>query len=414
MNRKISGGSLLLAILKKDIRVYSRNMIYLFLTVLSLVFFVAIFWLVPDTVDEDLTFAITPSLDTMFGEGKEILRAYGLPEEITAQLEQLESAFKEEGLMLVEFENEEQLKQAVSGKLEVYKTDQGEYVIHDPEGDQKKPAQASKVSLAIGIAFPPTFFSDVVLGLKPKVTVYADAAVPEEIRGAMQGFVRELAYQLAGHDLPAELPAEEMIILGQDRLGEQISLRAKMRPLIAFFILMMETFALASLISNEVLQRTVTALLVTPMRVWHFLVAKTIFGTALALGQAIIVLAFVGAFTAVNWPLLLVIVLLGSLLFTAVAMLVGAAGKDFIGQLMFSLLFLIPLMIPSFAVLFPGSAAAWVRLLPSYPIVRLLYDVTIHNALWADSINLLLYAFLWALALYGAGLFVLKRKVATL
>ena len=414
MNRKISGGSLLLAILKKDIRVYSRNMIYLFLTVLSLVFFVAIFWLVPDTVDEDLTFAITPSLDTMFGEGKEILRAYGLPEEITAQLEQLESAFKEEGLMLVEFENEEQLKQAVSGKLEVYKTDQGEYVIHDPEGDQKKPAQASKVSLAIGIAFPPTFFSDVVLGLKPKVIVYADAAVPEEIRGAMQGFVRELAYQLAGHDLPAELPAEEMIILGQDRLGEQISLRAKMRPLIAFFILMMETFALASLISNEVLQRTVTALLVTPMRVWHFLVAKTIFGTALALGQAIIVLAFVGAFTAVNWPLLLVIVLLGSLLFTAVAMLVGAAGKDFIGQLMFSLLFLIPLMIPSFAVLFPGSAAPWVRLLPSYPIVRLLYDVTIHNALWADSINLLLYAFLWALALYGAGLFVLKRKVATL
>jgi ABC-2 type transport system permease protein len=414
MNRKISGGSLLLAILKKDIRIYSRNMIYLFLTVLSLVFFVTVFWLVPDTVDEDLTFAIAPSLGTMFGEAKETLRAYGLPEEITAQIDQLESAFEEEGLMLVEFENEEQLKQAVSGKLEVYKTDQGEFVIHDPEGDQKKPADAKKVSLAIGIAFPPTFFSDAVLGLKPKVTVYADAAVPEEIRGAMQGFVRELAYQLSGHDLPVELPAEEMIILGQDRLGEQISMRARMRPLIAFFILMMETFALASLISNEVLQRTVTALLVTPMRVWHFLMAKTIFGTALALGQAIIVLAFVGAFTAANWPLLLLIVLLGSLLFTAVAMLVGAAGKDFIGQLMFSLLFLIPLMIPSFAVLFPGSAAAWVRLLPSYPIVRLLYDVTIHNALWADSVNLLLYAFLWALVLYGAGLFVLKRKVATL
>ena len=115
-----------------------------------------------------------------------------------------------------------------------------------------------------------------------------------------------------------------------------------------------------------------------------------------------------------NWPLLLVIVLLGSLLFTAVAMLVGAAGKDFIGQLMFSLLFIIPLMIPAFAVLFPGSAASWVRVLPSYPIVRLLYDVTIHGSLWSDSITFIIYAVLWALVLYGAGLFVLKKKVAAL
>jgi len=223
-----------------------------------------------------------------------------------------------------------------------------------------------------------------------------------------------MAYQMAGYELPVEFPDEDTVILGSDRLGEQISMRARMRPLIAFFIMMMETFALASLISNEVLQRTVTALLVTPLRVRHFLLAKTIFGTILAMGQAVIVLALVGAFTATNWLLLLVVALLGSLLFTAVAMLVGSAGKDFIGQLMFSLLFLIPLMIPSFAVLFPGSVAAWVKFLPSYPIVRLLYDVTIQGTLWADSLTYLGYAALWALILYGTGLLVLKRKVATL
>jgi ABC-2 type transport system permease protein len=211
-----------------------------------------------------------------------------------------------------------------------------------------------------------------------------------------------------------EFPADETIILGRDRLGEQISMRARMRPLIAFFIMMMETFALGSLISNEVLQRTVTALLVTPLRVGHFLLAKTIFGTALAMGQALIVLVLVGAFTAANWSLLLLIVLLGSLLFTAVAMLVGSAGKDFIGQLMFSLLFLIPLMIPSFAVLFPGSVASWVKVLPSYPIVRLLYDVTVYEALWSASLVYLGYAALWVLVIYLAGLFVLKRKVAAL
>ncbi|HSW35596.1 MAG TPA: hypothetical protein VLH18_03235, partial [Candidatus Limnocylindrales bacterium] len=66
------------------------------------------------------------------------------------------------------------------------------------------------------------------------------------------------------------------------------------------------------------------------------------------------------------------------------------------------------------AVLFPGSVATWVSLLPSYPIVRLLYDVTIHDAIWADSVNLMIYATLWSLVLYSASLFVLKRRMATL
>lgn len=414
MNKAVSNVEVLLAILKKDIKVYSRNMIYLFLTILSLVFFVVIFWMVPDTVDEELRFAISPSLEDIFNEGKASLLAQGAPEEVIGELEAVEAAFKEEGLVLVELENETVLRRVVSGELDVYKTDQGRFIVHDPDGEMEKPADAKKINLDIGILFPTSFLADTIMGQKSKVTVFANAAVPEELRGAMQGFIREMAYELAGHDLPVEVPAEETVILGTDRIGDQISMRARMRPLIAFFIMMMETFALASLISNEVLQRTVTALLVTPMRVWQFLMAKTLFGTALAMVQAVIILLFVGAFNAANWLLLLVIVLLGSLLFTAVAMFVGSAGKDFIGQLMYSMLFIIPLMIPSFAVLFPGTVATWISFLPSYPIVKLLYDVTIHELLWTDTISYLLYALLWVLILYGAGLFVLKRKVALL
>jgi len=414
MKKSVSSSRLLISILKKDIRVYSRNMIYLFLTILGLAFFVAIFWLVPDTVDEEINFAITPPLEVIFSEGKETLLARGFPEENLGQLEEAESAFEEEGLFLVEFENEELLKKVIQGELEIYKTEPGSFVIHDPDGEQSRPEDADKINLDIGMSFPATFLSDAVLEQKPKVTIFADASVPDELRGAMEGFVREMAYQLAGYELPVELPDEETIILGQDRVGEQISMREKMRPLIAFFIMMMETFALASLISNEVLQRTVTALLVTPLRTWHFLLAKTIFGTALAMGQAVIILILIGAFTTTNWHLLLVTVLLGSLLFTAVAMFVGSAGKDFIGQLMYSMLFLIPLMIPSFAVLFPGSVATWVRALPSYPIVRLLYDITIHEIPWADALSFLIYAASWTLVLYGISLVVLKRKVTAL
>lgn len=414
MKKTVSGGRLLLSILRKDLLVYSRNMIYIFLTVLGLSFFVAIYWLVPDTVDEDITLAITPPLATLLSEGKESLRDHGVPDRLLEELDEVEAAFDEQGLILVEVENEALLKQLVSGEIEVYKTNQEQLIIHDPEKDQEIPDGATRVSPVIGISFPPTFLSDTVLQQKPRVTIFADATAPPELRGAMEGYIREMAYHLTGKDLPVELPDEETIILGEDRLGDQIPMQTKMRPLIAFFIMMMETFALASLISNEILQRTVTALLVTPVNVRHFLMAKALFGTALTMGQAVVVMLLVGAFTASNWLLLLIILMLGSLLFTAVAMFVGAAGKDFIGQLMYSMLFLIPLMIPAFAVLFPGSVAAWVNLLPSYPIVRLLYDVTIHGIPWADAVNPMLYAVLWTLVIFGAGLLVLKRKVATL
>ena len=414
MKKTVSGSSLLLAILKKDFRQYSRNMIYIFLTVLSLVFFVAIYWLVPDTVEEDLTFAITPPLDIMLEESRDVLLSHGIPLEVLAEMEELEGAFEEEGMSLIQFDSAEDLKSAILGELEVYRTEQQQYIFYDPAGDQEKPDGAKKISVNMGLSFPTTFLSDAALDQKPVVSLYADAAVPRETRNALEGFVRELAYEISGHGLPVEMPEEEIIILGEDRLGDQISMQEKMRPLIAFFIMMMETFALASLISNEVLQRTVTALLVTPVRVWHFLFAKTIFGTILAMGQAVIILLLVGAFDSSNWLLLLVTVLMGSLLFTAVAMFVGSAGKDFIGQLMFSMLFIIPLMIPAFAVLFPGSVAAWVSFLPSYPIVRLLYDITVYNVLWEDIVSLIFYALIWTLIIYGAGLFVLKRKVATL
>ncbi len=413
MNQSVSDGSILGAILKKEMRLYGRNKVYLFLTVLTLVGFSIVFWIVPDTVEETIVIAVSPPVEMMIGEGIAALRQFGIPEEQLKELEQADFS-GEEGLELVALQSEAQLRRVVEGTLEVYRAADGDLILRDLEAGEKKPADAKLINLNIGIAFPENFIMDAAGGKKTTVTVYTDAAVPEEIQGAMQSFVREIAYQISGRGLPVELPDEEMIILGPDRAGEQTSLRDKLRPMFAFFILMVETFAMASLISIEVLQRTVTALLVTPMRVWHFLTAKTIFGTFLALTQGLLILALVGAFTPTNWSLLITTMLIGSILFTGVAMLIGAAGKDFMGQLMYAMLFTIPLMIPTFSVLFPGTAAAWVRAIPSYPVIDLLVSVTIYDAGWAESLGSLAHALLWVAVLFGAGLFVLKRKVETL
>ena len=415
MSRTVSRGAIIAALLKKELIAYSRDTLYLVLTSVVLVAVVVVFWLLPDTVEESITLAVSPPVAVLIDDARATLIEMGATDEQLAELEQADLTEGEEGVALVEFESAEDMAAVIEGTLEAYRTDEGTLILYDKKADGDKPKGAHRVRVDIGIGFPESFITDVTTGQgEVTVTVYSDAAVPDEIQGAMTSFVREMAYQFAGAELPVVIADEEGIVLGEDRVGNQVTLREKMRPMLAFMVLLMETFSMASLISVEVLQRTATAVLVTPAKVLDFLAAKTIFGTALGLSQALIVLALVGAFTGSNWPILLVISLIGAVMFTAIAMVVGAAGKDFMGQLFYAMLLTIPLIIPTFSVLFPGSAAVWLQVIPTYPVLDVLVGVTVYGEGWAESWQSLLYAIAWLAVLFGIGFYSLKRKVESL
>ena len=102
-------------------------------------------------------------------------------------------------------------------------------------------------------------------------------------------------------------------------------------------------------------------------------VAKALYGMAIALIKPcvklfslprsllmplIIPLCIIGAF-AVNAPAVVIIMLLGAVLVTGFGMIAGSYGRDFMGTLLVSMLFMIPLMIPAFGALFPGSSPTW-------------------------------------------------------
>jgi len=415
MSRPVSRASIIGALLKKELKAYSRDKVYLILTLVVLLLFPVMFNFLPDSVDENLTLAVSPSISSMIDGAKDTFREMGATEAQLAELDNADFTEGEEGLALVEFDDAEEMQRVIDGKLEAWRTEDGDIVLRDKEADEDKPEDAEKVNLDIGIAFPESFIADVAAEKKGvTVTVYSDANVPEEIQGAMESFVREAAYQLAGKELPVTMADEDSLVLGEDRAGDQISLKDKFRPMVIFMVLLMETFSMASLVSTEVLQRTVTSVLVTPARVSDFLISKTIFGTFMSLGQGLIVLLLVGGLTADNWSLILTTLLLGSVMFTGIALFVGASGKDFMGQLFYSMLFTIPLLIPSFSVLFPGTAAVWVKVLPTYPIIDTLVGAMSYGATWSDSIGSLAYATAWLVVLFFAGLFQLKRKVQTL
>jgi ABC-2 type transport system permease protein len=413
MSRRVSRPTIIGALLRKELTAYSRDLIYLGLTIALLVAIPVLFRLLPDSVDETITLALSPSVETLFADARADLEAAGATPEQLAMIEELDLA-DEEGLVVLEIDDPAQLAGVVEGRLEAWQTDAGDTVIRDPE-TEPEPQAAERVDATIGIAFPAGFITDVMAGeAGVAVTVYTDAGVPPEVRGAMTGFVRELANQVAGRELPVGFLAEDEIVLGVDRAGDQVTLRERMRPLLLFMVLLMETFSMASLVSTEVLQRTVTAVLVTPAQVSDFLTAKTVFGTVLSLGQALIILALIGGATAQNWSLLLATLLVGALMFTGVALFVGSAGKDFMGQLFLAMLVTVPLLIPTFAVLLPGSAAPWVQALPTYPVIDVLVGAMLYGATWSESAGSLAVATAWLVVLFGLGWVTLKRKVESL
>ncbi len=415
MSRPISRAAIVGALLKKELRAYSRDKVYLFLTLVVLIAIPVAFKFLPTTVSESITLGVAPPVSTLVDEAADAMKAIGATDEQLAEIRSADLSNQQEGLTLVEFRTAEELRSVIEGKSEAWRGDDGTLILRDPDSKDAKPKDAEKLSLDIGIAFPAGFIADVASG-KPgvTVTVYSDANVPEEIRGAMESFVREAAYQLAGKQLPVTMADESSLVLGTDRAGDQVSMQDKMRPMLLFMVLLMETFSMASLISTEVLQRTVTAVLVTPATVMDFLAAKTIFGTFMSLGQGLFVLLLVGGLTPENWSLVVAALIMGSIMFTGVALFVGASGKDFMGQLFYSMLLTIPLIIPAFSVLFPGTAATWVRVIPTYPVINTLIGAFNYQATWSDSIGSLAYGAVLLVVLFAAGLLALKRKVESL
>ncbi|MFZ0493939.1 MAG: ABC transporter permease [Acidimicrobiia bacterium] len=350
------------AIIRKDVAQMSRDRFFAYITILGLVAYVALFWGLPSTVDETLNLGI-------HGVGADLLA------------EQLGA---EEGLDLEVFDTSDALEQAVT------------------DGD-----------LVAGVDFPNDFLPAVTTGNQATVTVYVPADTTDDIRTAISGLVRELAYLVAGSALPITPPAEDEIILGPDRAGDQVPLKDKMRPLLAVFLLMMEMMSLASLIAQEIRSKTVTAVLVTPARTTDFLAAKTILGTALAFTEVVLLMVAIGAFG--SEPLvLLTALLLAAFLVTGLALLAGSTGRDFIEILLLSVALIVPMMIPAGAALFPGSAAPWIKVLPSYGMTQAIVRASAYGAGWAETAPYLLMTLAWCVGVFAVGVFALKRKVETL
>lgn len=382
MTRPVSRSAIVWAIVRKDAREFRRDRLWLVLTTVGLVVFIVLFWLLPSSVVETIRVGVYPAdlADSLNGLGAS-------------------GAEGGQGLEVVSFASPEALRAAVAG-----------------EGGADGGASGGDV--AAGLAFPPDFTARAARGETSDVTVYVGGDVPAEVRGAMESAVREIAAltaaAAAGEDPASAVPIRQRTtVLGPDLAGRQVTPQERMRPLLAYFVLVMESLVLASLIAVEIQRRTVIALMATPARVSDILTAKVLLGTALAFSQAVILLALTRSFGA-GWSLLLAGTLLGAVIATGTALLSGSAGKDFIGTLFLGMALLIPLAIPAVTALLPGATATWIKVLPTWGVIEVMVGVTSYGKSWPELWAPLGLAAVWCAVILVSGLAVLRRKVGTL
>jgi ABC-2 type transport system permease protein len=343
------------ALVAKDFTLFFRNRFFALVTPLALVVYVGLYFVMPNSVNETMEIGL-------YAPGS------------AAVLDD----FQQQGLGIHVAESEDELRDGVTD--------------HD---------------YVAGIVLPADLAEKLASGEKPRIDLYVASDVTEEAKEAVASLMREMIYALSGQPLVVEFSTE--VLPGPDMVGEQIPPRDRMRPLFAVFLIVFETYGLATLITEEIEHRTIQALLVTPVSVKDLFAAKGITGITLAFGQGALFMAFVGGLN--DQPAIIILaLLLAALLVTGIGFLIASLAKDMMSVLAWGLLALVILVIPAMGVLFPGVITGWAKVIPSYYVVDTVDRVANYGSGWSDIWQNLLILVAFSVALLLVGMVALRRR----
>jgi ABC-2 type transport system permease protein len=344
----------------KDVSLFFRSRFFAFLSVMSLLAYTTIYFLMPAAATERFTIGIFPA---------------PVPPAVRQALEAREMG-------VAEFGDEGTLLEAVESG-----------------------------AVRVGVVLSPETASRLVSGQPAHITAYYPPGVPAELNRAFNDLMilvfNDISFSSEGQPLRIE---RHESVLGYDLAGRQIAPRDRLLPLFAVVLLMMETLGLANLITDEVERGTLRALLITPMGLRELFVGKSVTGIGLAFLQAVVLIGITGK---LGWQPLLIVValLLGAVMVTGVAFLIAAVSRDLMAVISWGVLAIILLGLPSMSVMFPGTISGWVRAIPTYYLVDTLHRVTNFQAGWNDMAGNLLALLLSGAALLALGAALLGRRL---
>ena len=342
------------ALVMKDIVLIFRNKLFLLITVFGTIAYIAIYFVMPTTVNESLKIGlysdvtpVPPVFQQLIDKGRE-------------------------GLEVEQLASDQALRDAV---------DEGQYIA--------------------GIALP----ADILTGDDPQIQLYSRGDTPTEVVQSLDYVVSELAYLQDG-----QLPVTSQTVLGTDLLGAQIPMRNQLRAILPAILIIVQIFGLATLISEEFEGRTVRAVLVSPANIVDFFSAKVVFGVGMAFGQGLLIVAIIGGL-GTQAGIAILTIFLASLVVTGIGFLAGAFSKDNMSAVSWSFVVMMLLLMPAMTALTPGAVSVWVKIIPSYYFVDTLHRAGNFGMGISDLWPNLLIMFGFAAAFISLGILALRRKV---
>jgi len=358
------------AIVRKDLAQILRNRFVAVISVMVIVIFAVIYYILPSDVDE--VFKMGFYLDI----GQEAAAEFGLEggeDEIASRLSEAGGAETEEGLELVWAESTEDLKRLVEEE-----------------------------EVSAGVSF-------VISDQEPELVLYVSSKTPEEVTEAGEAIGSEIGYALIGYELPADFQAT---VIGQDMAGQQIPMRDRLRVILLAFVFLLELFSLGNLLMEEVQRKTALALLVTPVTLTDFISAKAITGILNTFLLGLLTALLLGALSTSTWLAILVLLFLGAAMMVGIAFIVGAMSRDFISMSIIAMIPFVVLVIPGFLVIYPGFDSPILKAIPTYWLLDPLNGILNYGMGLSDYIMSLAYIVLFTAAFFVLGFVILRRRLA--
>lgn len=233
-------------------------------------------------------------------------------------------------------------------------------------------------ALDMGLVLPATFDDQLQAGETPTLDVYTWGESLLKHRTALGATLVRESITLAGYDTLIET---NTILLGEEA---SVPWDVRLFPLVVIMTVVLGgTMVPATFVVQEKLQRTLQALLVTPVSMGEALAAKGIAGVIISLVMGVIILTLNGAWG--GQPLtLLVLLILSAMMASAGGIILGLLVKDF--TTMFTVIKSIGILLyaPAIIYIFP-EVPAWIsRVFPTYYMIGPIVEVSLNNASWGE------------------------------
>jgi len=248
------------------------------------------------------------------------------------------------------------------------------------------------------LVLSPKFDAELAAGRRPRATLYFD-----ETGGSssftLQTLIRELLRIQAKQREPARLEARGI---------RGITLWESMLPAWVVMVILSAITLMPSSIASERQTKTLQAVLVTPIRLWEFIVGKGLYGVVIGTVGGVLVLGANGALVG-NLPLALAIVVLGASVATLIGLLIGLLVETPQAASGVSTALYIPLLWGAFFSDLSGVVGMLSRGTPSHYVAHGLKHALYSNGTWVGEWRSLAVLGGLSAALFVANLWALRR-----